>query len=180
MSSPHCTRELKQNTINSYIKSLGFKLKDIPTAIGIRIDETRRVNPKTLDKNIIYPLVDFWPTDKLTILDWWEAQEFDLGLEEWDGNCLGCHKKSTAKLFKQLDSRPNILDWHIRMESLYGHVAARSDSYRSVFFRGHTGANQLLQMWKDNADKNPSWRKLKLDMPDSGTCSESCEVYETE
>ena len=39
-----CTSELKVNPMQSYLRSLGFRNKELPTAIGIRVDEKRRVS----------------------------------------------------------------------------------------------------------------------------------------
>lgn len=55
VSYPHCTRELKQRPIHSYVKSLGWA--EYETAIGIRSDEIHRINRKEAEKNDwIYPL----------------------------------------------------------------------------------------------------------------------------
>lgn len=173
----HCTRELKLQPMNSYLRSLGIKVKEIPTAIGIRNDETRRVNKKAAEVQIIYPLIDMWPTDKLDVLDWWEQQDFDLGLDEWDGNCKGCYKKSFKKIFLQLEQDPTMLDWHIKMEDLYKNNGAGGDKgYSRVFFRGNLSARQVLEL-KQETDSGLS---PKIDQTVSGGCSESCEVYSTE
>jgi len=168
----HCTRELKLNVMQSYLKSIGIDYREIPTAIGIREDETRRVNKKANDIKIEYPLIDLFPSDKQDVLDWWSKQEFDLGLDEWDGNCRGCFKKSFKKLFKQLDTDPSAIDFHIDMESKYPQVGNKPDNLDRVFFRGQTSALSLLDMWKNNNDDTPTHH---LD----GGCSESCEVYST-
>lgn len=173
----HCTRELKMSPMRSYLLSLGIHHRDIPTAIGIRNDEKRRVRKSAETDNIVYPLVDVWPTDKQDVLDWWEEQSFDLGLQEWDGNCKGCYKKSFKKIFKQLDSDPELLDWHKTMEQKYGSVNNSVEGVHRVFFRGNTSAEQVINMWKqDRASSSPY--QLKLDMYEDGGCSESCEVYE--
>ena len=173
----HCTRELKLQPMNSYLRSLGIKVKEIPTAIGIRNDETRRVNKKAAEVQIIYPLIDMWPTDKLDVLDWWEQQDFDLGLDEWDGNCKGCYKKSFKKIFLQLEQDPTMLDWHIKMEDLYKNNGAGGDKgYSRVFFRGNLSARDVLKL-KQEADNG---LQSKIDQTISGGCSESCEVYSTE
>src|SRR6185436_10141652 len=58
-SNPHCTRELKLNAINSYMASIGWT--DYMTAIGVRPDEARRVDQKAVERQIVYPLIDwFW------------------------------------------------------------------------------------------------------------------------
>ena len=90
---PGCTRDLKLSPIKSYLKSLGIDEHKIRTAIGIRTDETRRVNPKVAEaRTLEYPLINVWPSDKQDVLDWWEDQIFDLGIDEFEGNCLGCWK----------------------------------------------------------------------------------------
>lgn len=167
----HCTRELKLNVMQSYLKSIGYHHKDILTAIGIRNDEKRRVNKKACEANITYPLIDIFPSDKQDVLDFWSNQDFDLGLDEWDGNCKLCFKKSFKKLFKQLDSDPSLINFHIEMEGKYPQVGNKPENIDRVFFRGQNSALNLLKMWENNNDNTPIHH---LD----GGCSESCEVYE--
>ena len=169
---PHCTRELKLSVMQSYLRSLGINHRHIKTAIGIREDEQRRVSKTQEVMNIVYPLIDDFPIDKQGVLDWWEDQTFDLGIEEWDGNCRGCFKKSFKKIFKQLDTDSTTLDFHINMESMYPQVGNKPNNVDRVFFRGQTSAKTLYSMWKDNEDRTPVHH---LD----GGCSESCEVYLT-
>jgi hypothetical protein len=175
----HCTRELKLLPMQKYLKHVGFFHKEVPTALGIRADERRRVRSSAEANNIIYPLVDTWPVDKQDVLDWWEDQTFDLDIEEWDGNCKGCYKKSFKKLFKQLDSDPSVLDWHEKMESLYAKSGAnKTGEYERVFFRGNTSAVKVKEMWKNDRDSPQPFQTVLGFYEDSG-CSESCEVYDT-
>ena len=167
----HCTRELKLNVMQSYLKSIGIYYKEVLTAIGIREDETRRVNKKAAEVRITYPLIDLFPSDKQDVLDFWKEQDFDLDLEEWEGNCKLCFKKSFKKLFKQLDSDPSLIDFNLDMEDRYPQIGNNPNNIDRVFFRGQTSASRLLKMWKDNSDDTPLHH---LD----GGCSESCEVYE--
>lgn len=172
---PHCTRELKLSVMRSYLKSRGLNHKEIKTAIGIREDETRRVSKQADVNNIIYPLIDDFPTDKLDVLQWWSKQEFDLDIPEYQGNCIGCFKKSFKKQFKTLDENPRALDFYVEMEGLYPQVGNREDhQFDRVFFRGNTSAKTLLELWENNKDLE------QLDMFLDGGCSESCEVYLTE
>lgn len=178
---PHCTRELKLSPIHSYMKSIGTPATECKTAIGIRTDEVRRVSKTAENRNIIYPLIDMFPADKQDVLDWWEDQEFDLGIQEWDGNCKLCYKKSLNKLFKQLDSNRDFIDWHKSMELQYGGNGFKKDAeYTRVFFRGNMSATRLELAWKDSRISQDSFQHKQYDLYADGGCSESCELYTTE
>lgn len=172
---PQCTRELKLYPMQSYLRSLGINHKRIPTAIGIRNDEKRRVSKSADVENIIYPLVTDWPSDKQDVLDWWEDQEFDLGMDEFEGNCLGCYKKSFKKHFMQIRRDPSVYDFHRRMEDQY-RTFGPQDGER-VFFRGNTDTRKLFKLYEDYGD-DP--RRANEVAYENGGCSESCEVYTTE
>lgn len=143
----HCTRELKVQAMNSYLKSLGIKPKSVPTAIGIRADEAKRMSKTAHLDNLVYPLVNINPKDKAFVKHYWdETMPFTLGLEEHDGNCIGCFEKSFDKIAKQLASNPRSLDFHIRMEKLYGHVGNREGKPNRVFFRRNTPAIEVSKL----------------------------------
>ena len=171
---PSCTRELKLNAMESYIESLGYDMKQIPTAIGIRADEARRVRKDASDYNIFYPLVDEG-VDKQDVLDWWEDQLFDLGIDEFEGNCKGCFKKSNKKHFMQIARDPSVYDWHRKMESLYRTVGPQDGD--RVFFRGNLDTNGLFDLY--HACNGVSVRHESVGYSDGG-CSESCEFLPTE
>ena len=120
---PHCTRELKENPIHDYVKTvLGWSVGDYETALGMRIDEPKRLKYGTSKQNKVYPLVDWHPEqpDKLDIIDWWEDQEFDLGIPEHLGNCVGCFKKSQKKQLKAYRDAPE--QFTNTLEKDYGSV----------------------------------------------------------
>lgn len=168
---PHCTRELKLNVMQSYLKSINIDYLKIKTAIGIRTDETRRVSKIKEYLNIEYPLIDLFPSDKQDVLTFWENQEFRLGLNEWEGNCKLCFKKSFKKLFKQLDSNKKLINFYLDMENRYPQIGNKNGYPDRVFFRSNTSSKQLLEMWKKNNNDTPDHH---LD----GGCSESCEIFE--
>ena len=174
---PQCTRELKINPMRSYLKSIGVNHRTIPTAIGIRADEKRRVSKTAGADNITYPLIDIWPTDKQDVLDWWEDQEFDLGIDEFEGNCLGCFKKSLRKHFLQIERDPTCYEFYERMERQY-RMHGPQDGER-VFFRGNTDTVMLFKM-HDEFVKAGGQHPKQMDLYANGGCSESCEVYEME
>lgn len=173
-----CNREMKLNTMRSYRRSVGADHPLVPTAVGIRADETRRINAKAAEMNIVYPLVDEWPVDKQDVLDWWEDQPFDLGIEEFEGNCKGCFKKSYRKHFQQIDKDPSVYDWHRRMEEQYHDVGPQQGSRR--FFRGNLTVDQLFAMREEQRTAAPTSGRKVIDIYENGGCTESCEFLPTE
>jgi len=167
MNYLHCTRELKANAIRSYLQSIGWE--DYKILQGIRLDEPRRIkNPKP---NVIYPLVHIWPTLKWEILDWWKQQPFNLRLKDHEGNCDGCHKKSTPKLVRIAQERPQTFDWWGEMEQKYGLAGYNEDGTPRTFYRGHRSAKDIVAM-----SKLLVLPPLADEEEDAG-CSESCEAF---
>lgn len=176
--APDCTRNLKKYTIESYMRDIGWDKWDYELAIGIRTDEIRRVkDDKT--RRVVYPLVDWFPSDKQDVLDWWEDQVFDLQLQEHQGNCKTCWKKSFNKLIQLHRENPRQFDFFERMEQQYGRVGAEfqkhADAPDRVFFRGRTSVPMLRKMAEESAVRVAP----TIDMYADGGCSESCELYET-
>ena len=175
----HCTRELKTNPMDSLLKSMG--VPKAHRAIGIREDENRRVSPNATKNHIVYPLVDWWPTDKQDVLDYWKQYNWDLAIPEWRGNCKTCYKKTTLKLLQVWRETPEAFEFTDEMEQLHGRTGTQflkhPDSATRVFFRGNQSTRQLVETFKimpDDAMPRMS------DNDASNTCSESCEIYPTE
>jgi hypothetical protein len=172
---PGCTRDLKLAPIKSYLKSLGIDEHKIRTAIGIRTDETRRVNAKTAEaRTLEYPLIVVWPSDKQDVLDWWEDQPFDLGIDEFEGNCLGCWKKSLKKHFMQIERDPSVYDFHKRMEA--EHEFTGPQQGHRHFFRNDMTTIQLFKAYEEQGGQP---RRMIEQPHENSGCSESCELFET-
>lgn len=117
---PHCTRELKQMPIRKYMKSLGYK--EWITALGIRSDEPHRLS-RGNDSNLKYPffpLVDIIQVDEAFIRGWWDRQDFDLDLKDYQSNCDLCWKKSKRKRLTLIEEDVTVADWWLKMEEKYG------------------------------------------------------------
>lgn len=164
-----CTREMKQNAIDSYMRENHGD--EYYTAIGIRADEKRRVSKSAGVRNLIYPLVDFEPVDLDDIREWWGDFAWDLAIEPWHGNCVTCYKKSFRKLKSVWKTTPEIFDFNMEMEEDYGRV--RSNQGRT-FFRQSIPAKNLLKLFRDSPEITNFYKA-----GDAG-CSESCELYEME
>lgn len=149
----HCTRELKVRPMNSYLRSLGIKPNKIPTAIGIRADEAKRMAKDAHIDNLIYPLVSMEPTTKEQVHAYWNAQPFTLGLEEHNGNCVMCFEKSFSKLLKQMEEYPEALAFHEEMERKHGQTNNKAGMPDRVFFRKKTSALDLRSMAQEQDSK---------------------------
>lgn len=169
-----CTRELKTNVMNSYARSIGWRPGTYETAIGIRVDEPRRVRRDTAKRErIIYPLVDIEPMDKQDVLAYFEQFDWDLCIPERDGNCIRCYKKSDAKLLQGYRDDPSSFDFPVRLDQLYRNVGPNTVPGPRKMYRGYRSAEDLVTEF---ASAPEGYRPPTLD----GGCSESCEIYETE
>ena len=187
----HCTRELKENPILSYMESLGEKKGHIlnkklveatyETWIGIRADEPKRLNGKMNGKQKkVFPLagdsingVDF-NCDKQDVLDFWEDMPFDLNLPEHQGNCIDCHKKSNKKLNLVYNETPESFKFTAYLDNQYSEVKAQVLDGKLIprkRFRGYLNTKELIGVFKstdiDTKDRSE----------ESGGCSESCEPF---
>lgn len=171
---PHCTRELKLRPIYAYMDSIGWKRGEYQVAVGIRADEARRVSARAEKDGIVYPLVHWHPVDKQDINDSWDDQPFNLDLEEREGNCKTCWKKSDRKLFANIDSDPSMFDFNRLMEQRYP-TAGAGEGVR-VFFRQGRSTDQLFAA-RLAAE---GFRVLPVDADADAGCSESCEAFSAE
>lgn len=140
ISFPHCSRELKQNPIKAFIREhLGLKNGDYVQALGMRYDEPRRVKPNT---EFTYPLWDKKVT-KSSVLEFFESDSYrknfyNLDIEEFEGNCDFCFKKSHSKLMKMFAKHPQRFLWWDNLQEKY---------YKGndEIFRGKKLSRQLLR-----------------------------------
>jgi hypothetical protein len=168
-SYPHCTRELKINPFNSWVKENAPKAL---RAIGIRVDEIDRMDHDAKDKGIIYPLVGMNPTTKSEVNAWWSCQYFNLETPEHFGNCVTCWKKSDRKLKTVALESPESFDSFRDIEQKCSTVGAENNSGR--FFRGHKTCDEIIASSKDefNIFSDPEFHDADNN---ANGCSESCE-----
>lgn len=192
----HCTRELKENPVMSYMESLGeckgheenkkFVPATYETWIGIRSDEPKRLKGNRNGKQCkVYPLADVIQfyfidcdirCDKIDVLDFWEDMPFDLDLDEWKGNCIDCHKKSEKKLFMVArDMGEDAFRFTAYLDNQYTHVKPQtledgSVKYRKRF-RGYKNTTELIASFRDSEYNTKDYSE------ESGGCSESCDPF---
>ena len=171
-----CTRELKANTMRSFVENgLGWG-KDYEIAIGIRADERRRVSATATEQRIVYPLVDMVPTIKDDVLAFFEGRDWDLAIPEREGNCLTCFQKSDAKLNTLWRDHPEHFTFFKHLEETYPHVGPNNVP----------GPRKIFRMRRSTADLIAGFQEADTDSvrmssdAESGTCSESCELFEME
>jgi hypothetical protein len=118
----HCTRDLKEIPIDKYAKEY-FNGEEYLTAIGIRADERHRVgnNPKK-----IYPL-SLSGIDEKIVRDFWDRQDFDLELKDYEGNCDLCFLKSVRKKLTIIKQNPDTAKWWADMEDAYEGVTLKEN-----------------------------------------------------
>jgi hypothetical protein len=157
-AQPHCTRDLKIVPIHKLAKDiLG---KDYETAIGIRIDEVHRINwEKAKDKQYIYPLATELKATSQSIRKFWDGQDFDLQLKDYEGNCDMCWKKSERKLLTMILETPSLIDWWVDMETKYG----GDENYS--FFRANKSGLDLIELSKQPFRKSVDLWDLSQQAP---------------
>lgn len=187
----HCTRELKENPIISFMELLGHKKGHIKnkrpvsatyeTWIGIREDEPKRLKGRRDGKQFkVYPLaepfddIDF-SCDKQDVLSFWEDMPFNLDLPEHLGNCIDCHKKSFKKLFMCIrDLGEESFYFTGYLDVKYSEVKAQvvnGEVMPRKRFRDYKNTSELISMFKDSEFNTRDYSE------ESGGCSESCEPF---
>lgn len=161
----HCTRELKERAMYSYVKSvLKWEQGCFDVAIGIRGDEPKRINgvdenfrktaKGTMGATLIYPLAQN-NTDQAAVFEFCLAAPFQLLIPEHRGNCIGCHKKSDKKICTILSEDPNALDLWDDWSKEHGMSGARKEGNTEPrkFFRpaskDRPGLRTAAQMLED-------------------------------
>lgn len=173
-NKPQCSDRLKALVIESYKKSIGWS--GCLHAIGIRGDESGRKSSDTAKYNLVYPLCDWEPRDKTDVNIFWENQPFRLELENHEGNCKTCWKKSDRKLWLISLEHPERYDFMARMEDKYEHVKPNDNGERRVFFRGNRSTVNIMAE-SNGMDAGYLRRLIGSDREVDSGCSESCEPY---
>lgn len=165
---------------NEWIKNFSYKSKTNKSIELVIAGIQKSLHTKLIGKyNLIYPLhsIYFKPATKSDVNGFWDAQEFNLEIEEHEGNCATCWKKSDKKLWLLALESPERYDFMRRMEKTYQHVKPNNDGKPRVFFRRHRSVEDLFL--ESELTDPYSLRKMigytDEDL-DSG-CSESCEAY---
>lgn len=140
-----CTDELKIKVMRDFMRSEGCERW--VNVIGLRHDEPARV-AKSLGRNAlgkerwrtVCPL-DAAKVSNRDVRAWWNAQDFDLQLLPFEGNCDACFLKARPKLYEVERTAPGTLDWWAEQERKV-----------SATFRPEYGYAELIQSVRRQPD----------------------------
>jgi 3'-phosphoadenosine 5'-phosphosulfate sulfotransferase (PAPS reductase)/FAD synthetase len=129
-----CSAELKTKTAKRYLVSRGWKRWT--SAIGFRADEPER-NPYQDNRSIAWTPLRDAKVSRHSVVLFWRAQPFDLGLPTVNGktvggNCDGCFLKSEAFLSAFSRDMPLRHAWWERHEWARGHQFSDRYSRREL------------------------------------------------
>lgn len=146
------------------------------TWLGIRADEPKRLTPKS-GIRYMAEITDF---EKQDVLDFWSKMPFDLGIDEWLGNCVFCPKKSNLKLAAAQRDEPEM--YHDFLEAL-NNDSVRIDNktgVKEMMYRGKKSLQQVVAMFDGSTGDEIKSRIRGAKMTDTNSCSESCELFNSE
>jgi len=140
-----CTTELKINTIDRYLKSIGWD--EYLTFVGVRADEQRRVariRAKQDGKEMPLATANISSHD---VQSFWSHQPFDLGLVTIQGNallgnCDLCFMKTAAHKLGLIQQRPSRATWWAKQEKKIG----------GLFREDHPSYAQMLKFSEQQTD----------------------------
>lgn len=170
-----CTSRLKQEP-HEYMMKTYFP--NATTWIGIRADEPKRLRPKP---GFRY-LAEIADEDKPEILSWWNKQPFNLEIEEHLGNCVFCVKKTNLKIALAMRDEPELLrDWiemidrkEVRLEGRTQMAAERR------LYRNRKTVQDVMNDFAEFSRDELAMRVRVTKAHDTGSCTESCEVFNGE
>lgn len=177
-NSPFCSPQLKREAIESYAESIGWT--DYYKAIGIRIDESSRLNKNWREEKIKYFFVDPHPTMKRDVVLWWAKQDFDLEIDPDLGNCNGCWKKDMYRLTRIAKKRPDVFEWWQYITDKYGYFMPREMIKLAPpfnFYRGNLSPKDILKMAGSGNAITLEQAVMFADVDKQTGCGESCEAF---
>ncbi len=133
---------------------------------------------KNKTKGNLFYMAEISDHEKPDVLNYWKKMPFDLGIPEHLGNCVNCPKKSNLKLAAAQRDEPDlysqwldmIYDDSVRVDDKTGHW--------SRMYRGNQSLEQLISMFDGSTGDEIKARIRGAKHLDTGSCSESCEVFQ--
>lgn len=136
--------------------------------LGIREDEPNRLGNRGPGFHYLADISDF---DKQDVIDWWSAQDFDLGIQEHLGNCVFCIKKSLQKVALATKDEPELAAEFWQM------IQDEDKKYDKVMYRSGNSLGEVIALFSDISRDELASRMTSMRQYDAGSCSESCEAF---
>ena len=80
------------------------------------------------------------------IRQFWDGQDFDLQLEDYEGNCNFCFKKSISKLVAIAREKPQLADWWKRVGNQYAAIGTGTNLEPRKMYRGYRKVEDILEL----------------------------------
>lgn len=149
----------------------------IPSEIHNKLFKAaRKLHEKMKKSNIMY-MAEVCDYEKQDVIDWWDEQDFTLEISEHEGNCVFCPKKSDLKLAAAQRDNPDLyIEWldAINDESVR---TGKGTGSAETMYRGKQRLESVIAKFDGSTGKEIKQRIKGARMYDSGSCSESCEVF---
>ena len=168
IKGPMCTDRMKTTPYRKYCNDTYGK-NNYDTWLGIRIDEGQRLKPR---KGYRY-LAEISPMDKVDVKGWWKTQPFDLGIDEWLGNCVFCIKKGNNKIALAAKDEPELANaFQEMLETSPIRIIESREDAPLIMYRGRNTfksvVNSFAEFTKDN---------IIAQFRGGSGCTDSCEVF---
>jgi len=175
VSRPYCTSRMKTEPHDKYCDE-AFGKGNYTTWLGIRADEPDRLGHRD-GVRYLAELSDF---DKQDVIDWFRTQPFDLGIPEHLGNCVFCIKKGLNKVALAAMDEPELAAEFIAMaEGPHVRIEGRKHAHKRMY-RKNNHLSDVIAMYAEH-DRDQLYSRTKGGRQyESGSCSESCEVFPTD
>ncbi|MFL7013669.1 phosphoadenosine phosphosulfate reductase domain-containing protein [Enterovibrio norvegicus] len=175
ISGPFCSDRMKKDVSQAYCRD-HFGKGNYITWLGIRSDEKTRLKG---NRSGIKYLADLIEIEKPDVVNWWKQQPFDLELDEEEGNCLLCIKKSIPKLALAMKKNPGFYHqwiYHIADPS----VREKPGYDKKVMYRGHLSLEGIAKLYENTPEDEIQSAVSKGKRFDTSSCSESCESFKAD
>jgi len=132
---------------------------------------------KKIDKNIRF-MTEACDAEKEDVLNWWDNQPFDLDIPEWLGNCVFCFKKSDLKIAAAAHDEPELYQEWLEMIDSATERSEQERISRHVMYRKKRRIEQVIATFDGSTGDEIKARMRGAKHLDTGSCSESCEVFQ--
>ena len=165
-----CTDRMKTTPYKKFCDD-NYGKKNYVTWLGIRSDESRRIN---LARERFRYLAEISQMTKQGVNGWWAEMPFDLGIDDYLGNCVFCLKKSDHKIAAAMRSEPEMAQ---EFDAMLGRDEVRkrenTDESTKNIYRNSLSMEDIQSTYS-HVETNFLLQRMK---PNRGNCEESCEIF---